>query len=364
MEKKPRLNKSLGEAKPDVIISHSIAIAKYSNDMYAMRIFMWMMKTLTPEVNEELDKHLMGEPVSKDLFHEVVFSLNYNEIITEGESHHTRVKAALNKLMENVISFKDGDSEILTHIVQSARLDKKRGMAEFSISESMKQFMVQFAHGFHKFNYEIAFNLAPYSAAAKLYMLLSGMDKPSYELDLATLKKMLNIEKKYSEIKALENKVLLPSFDRINEATGNEISYSYELIKEKNEKTGYKSYNRIKFIRKFKKSASDATLDEILNAKYDITKDAYWFQIEERLMKGKPFFFTENDMKSLIPTIEEAALTFGGVSKVAGNVISECYNRILPYQDMIANLPGYFNQVLKGFTEEFKKLSQPMDNQK
>lgn len=360
----PQLYKTF-EARPDVIISHSIAIAKYSNDMYAMRIFMWMMKTLTPDVNKELDRHLLGEPVSKNLFEEVVFSMNYKDIVNEGDKNHTRVKAALKKLMDSVISFREGEEEILTHIVQSAKLNKKRGVAEFSISETMKIFMVQFVHGFHKFNYEVAFNLAPYSAAAKLYMLLSGMDKPSYELDLLTLKKMLNIESKYEDISALEKRVLIPSFDKINDATADEISYEYELLKERNEKTGYKSYNRIRFIKRLKNEASDATLDDILNnLRVDITMDPYWYQIEDRLVKGNPFFFTPSDMKSLLPTLEEAVRVFGGVSKVAGTVISECYTRILPYKDMISNLPGYFNKVLKEFVEDYKRQTEQTGGKK
>jgi len=208
-----------------VIKSHQGSVATRRNDLIEaryrltvqeQRVMLWVISQI--------------QPTDDDFF---VHRIEVKELASaaglEGKNIYERMKATTKKLMGRVIELEKQGKEYQLPMINRAIYNKGEGTVDIRLDETLKEYLLQLKDNFTSVRLGFAFKLAS-THALRIYELLAQYRKLGERtISLDNIKRMLDVESKYSDWGNFERRVIKTAQREIQEKT--DIRFTYEKLK-------------------------------------------------------------------------------------------------------------------------------------
>ena len=118
-----------------------------------------------------------------------------------------------------------GEKQVLFRFIDTAMIEKGSGIIKIKLHSSLEPYLIGLRENFTKYELiNVLILKSKYSI--RLYEILkSYLWQGSWDVDIDTLRKMLEIGDKYTEFKEFRRRVLVPAVNEINKYTDLELDY-------------------------------------------------------------------------------------------------------------------------------------------
>jgi plasmid replication initiation protein len=178
----------------DVIQSYIVTAAKYDFCVYEKRILYRLVEMCQADIEgQKLNANFRINPLVYEDMKEIEMPISAF-MKDEKDENYSRAKKALMALNEKRMEYEDENEWKPIRLIELPKLDK-RGMVKFVLHKEIYQAILDFSHGFRK--YELATAMSFDSVyTMRFYELLSGKNKPiTYTIE--DLKIMFGVHEKY-----------------------------------------------------------------------------------------------------------------------------------------------------------------------
>jgi len=211
----------------EVIQSYLLTSARYDFDVYEKRILYRLVELCQPQLQGQKlnDKFTINHDLwgNRDIRMPISYLLK-----DEDDKHHSRVKAALEKLNEKRMEYEDEKKWKIIRLIELPEIYKYGEYVQFKIHAEVYQAILDFSKGFRKYELITAMNFES-SYAMRFYELFSEKKEPiTYSIE--KLKIMFKIEDKYGRVNDFFRKVIDAAKKELDEHSP--YSFEYVPIKE------------------------------------------------------------------------------------------------------------------------------------
>jgi plasmid replication initiation protein len=221
----------------EVIQSYLITAARYDFSVYEKRIIYRIVEMCQAALEgKKLDKNFQINNLLFDELKEVVMPIS-SFLNDEKDENYTRAKNALYSLNEKVFEYEDSEVWKPIRIIEMPKLVKK-GFVKFVLQKEIYTALLNFAHGFRKFELKTAFEFESVYAM-RFYELLSGKTTP-ITYSLQDLKIMFKLENKYKLTADFIRYVILPAQSELKAKAA--FSFEFKTTTEGKKITGFTFY--------------------------------------------------------------------------------------------------------------------------
>lgn len=234
-----------------VIQSYIFSNARSRFNIVQMRILCRLVEFAQCELEGLLIRDNMTK-IAHNLRH-IDMELPTASVLPAGSKHYEQVRRACLEMMSKKCELYDSESKKwkASPLIYNVELDARDGVLRFSVADFVWDAMLDFTHGFRK--YELSTVLSLHSAhSMKMYTLLSGQKYP-IEYTIDNLREMFGVGDKYAQPTDFIKKIIKPCQEELNKTCP--TSFDFKAVK-----TGRK-ITSILFMPFEQKEKKDAALE-------------------------------------------------------------------------------------------------------
>lgn len=210
----------------DLIQSYVITTARYDFSVYEKRILYGIVESLQSLTKgKSLNQRYS---VEKDLFGDYAMTYDIDFFLNgENDKNYKRIKEALMTLKDKSFEYEDESVWEYISIIESPQIKKFDSKLRFRLNRRVFDAFLDFSKGFRKYELNTAMQFESVYAM-RFYELFSNKNTPIiYAID--DLKKMFQIENKYSRVNDFFKRVVEPAKKELDKHSP--YSFVYETIK-------------------------------------------------------------------------------------------------------------------------------------
>jgi plasmid replication initiation protein len=194
-------------------------------------------------INRELQKYQKEGDIEKNLFEEFKVVISIKELA--GTRHHREVLDAIENMAKQVVKFEyttDGkDRHLLgTPLIHWFHHKYGTSTVELWVPYNALKFMLNTASGFTLYNHYIALGLKSKYAKRLYDLCCEYKDTGGFAMSVAKFRAMFMLEKQYSDITALRQRVLDPAREELRSDA--DVWFDYSITKKDS-----RSFNQMAF---------------------------------------------------------------------------------------------------------------------